>query len=138
VEIFRLHGKSKGIRVEVSEGPPSARVSVVEDQIVQVLLNLLLNAADASSESGTIRAGIANGNGMVSISVRDQGSGMSEEVCRQLFTPFFTTKEQGQGVGLGLFLSDSIARAHGGRIEVDSVPGTGSTFTLILPAGNGA
>ena len=58
---------------------------------------------------------------------------MTPEVQRHLFTPFFTTKEPGRGVGLGLFLSDSIIRAHEGRIEVQSSPGEGTTFTVLLP-----
>jgi signal transduction histidine kinase len=71
----------------------------------------------------------------VRVSIADNGTGIPESDRTHLFTPFFTTKDQGKGVGLGLFISESIARAHDGRIEVESTPGKGSTFTVCLPAG---
>jgi len=129
--IFRFHEKFKGIQLDVvSEGPP-VEVEVVEDQIVQVLLNLLLNAADACRGRGTIQVKSSAKADESDIAVVDQGTGISEEQQEHLFVPFFTTKDQGKG--LGLFISESIVRAHNGRIEVDSAPGRGSSFTVRLP-----
>ncbi|HEV3029175.1 MAG TPA: HAMP domain-containing sensor histidine kinase, partial [Planctomycetota bacterium] len=73
----------------------------------------------------------------IRISITDTGTGITEDTRRRLFTPFFTTKEQGKGVGLGLFISESIARGHGGRIDIASTPGAGSTFTLCMPRAPG-
>jgi signal transduction histidine kinase len=132
LQIFRFHDKAKETKVDVS-APDAVPVDVVEDQIVQVLLNLLLNAADASGGKGTVSVAVGQQAGGARLSVTDRGVGIGQETRQRLFTPFFTTKEQGKGSGLGLFISESIARAHGGSIEVRSEPGHGSTFTLCLP-----
>lgn len=135
LSIFRLHEKARGLKVEV-RGGTAGTVEAIEDQIQQVLLNLLLNAADATAPGGTIRLRLEDDSREVRASIEDSGEGMTDEVRRRLFTPFFTTKPQGKGVGLGLFVSESIIRAHRGRIDVESVPGRGSTFTLALPRGS--
>jgi signal transduction histidine kinase len=131
--IFRYHEKAKTVTVEVASSEPSMEIEAVEDQVVQVLLNLLLNAADALGGAGKVTVSISSEGRDVAVSVADRGPGMSEEVQRRLFTPFFTTKEPGKGQGLGLFISQAIARGHGGRIDVQSAPGQGSTFTLRIP-----
>src|SRR5262249_21754089 len=133
LHIFRMHEKSRGLRVEVASQNGPVTLDAVEDQIVQVLLNLLLNGADACGATGVIRIQLSGGRDEAAIAVIDHGTGMSERVRQHLFVPFFTTKEPGKGVGLGLFISDAIVRGHGGRIEVDSSPGVGSTFTVHLP-----
>ena len=133
LQIFRMHEKSRNMSVEVSSSNGSISVNVVDDQIVQVLLNLLLNAADASSNTGSITVKSSRQDGHVVVDIIDKGSGISPRVRDHLFTPFFTTKDPGKGVGLGLFISDAIVRSHGGRINVKSEPRTGSTFTVILP-----
>jgi two-component system, NtrC family, sensor histidine kinase PilS len=130
--LFRLHDKSRHVALEVAPSEAHVRIRVIYDQIVQVLLNLLLNAADSCTREGRIRVSFDHDDRDVRISVRDNGCGMTEEVRRHLFSPFFTTKEPGKGTGLGLFVSEAIVRAHGGRIEVSSSPGEGSTFTVCL------
>ncbi|MBI1905467.1 MAG: histidine kinase [Rhodocyclales bacterium] len=104
-------------------------------QINQVFLNLLINASQAIPEqehgSITIRSGCSDAEAWVSIS--DTGIGIPPEVVSRIFDPFFTTKPVGKGTGLGLSLSYGIIDGHGGRIEVDSQPGRGSTFTVWLP-----
>ncbi len=140
--VFRLHERGRDVRAIFAEpdGPgaeesvagEAGTVHVVGDQIVQVLLNLLLNAADASPE-GEIEVSARPAGEHVAIAVSDRGPGMPPEVVQHLFTPFFTTKEPGRGVGLGLFVSESILRAHGGWIDVRSTPGEGTTFTVFLP-----
>lgn len=104
-------------------------------QLLQVLVNLITNANHAMPSGGTltVRAGVADRDRVV-ISVGDTGSGMSEETVSRIFEPFYTTKEQGRGTGLGLSTSVSIVRSHGGTLEVVTKLGEGSTFTITLPA----
>ncbi|MDO8491487.1 MAG: ATP-binding protein [Dehalococcoidia bacterium] len=125
----------KRIQVVRDELPSLPPVMADPDQIQQVLLNLTINAIQAMSEGGklTLRTSIEE-NGMVAISVQDTGCGIPPENLERLFTPFFTTKEKGRGVGLGLAVSYGIVERHGGKIEVQSEVGKGSTFTVRLPA----
>lgn len=133
LQIFRLHDKAKQVSLERIAPPEPAVVEVIEDQGVQILLNLLLNAADACDGRGAVVAAVSSAGPEVRISITDSGTGIPDSARSHLFTPFFTTKDQGKGAGLGLFVSESIARAHDGRIEVRSSEGQGSTFTLCLP-----
>jgi signal transduction histidine kinase len=133
LQIFQLHDKAKELQVERKLPNDIIAVEVIEDQIVQILLNLLLNAADACGGRGNVEVTVEAVNGEALLSVGDHGVGISEDGKRHLFTPFYTTKEQGKGVGMGLFISESIARGHGGRIDVVSAAGKGSVFTLRLP-----
>ena len=105
----------------------------------EALVNLVLNAIDAMPEGGrlTLRAG-RDGNGedaRIFIEVADTGVGMDDEIRRRCLEPFFTTKDVGGGTGLGLAISHSVVSAHGGRITLESLPGAGSTFRIVLPAG---
>ena len=108
-------------------------------QVNQVFMNLLVNAAQAIPEHGriTIRTGCTDNEVWVAIS--DTGCGISPTIRERIFDPFFTTKPVGKGTGLGLSVSYGIIEKHGGRIEVSSAPGEGSTFTVWLPvsASNG-
>ena len=101
----------------------------------QVVLNLLLNAAQAMPGGGAIDLRVTGerreDGDWALVEVRDSGDGIAEEVRDKLFTPFFTTKED--GTGLGLVTSRKIVEAHGGRLTVDSVPGEGACFTIALP-----
>ncbi len=111
---------------------PSPRVRGVRDQVVQVVLNLLLNAGEAMSGRGTIVLETSFRQGDAAIVVQDFGVGMDENVRGRLFEPFFTTKRE--GTGLGLPISYTLIHAHGGRLDVESEPGRGSRFTVLLPA----
>ncbi len=102
-------------------------------QISQVFTNLLMNAAQAIPEQGIVTLSSGVERGEVVVSVADTGVGIPREHMAELFTPFFTTKPVGQGTGLGLAVSYGIVNAHGGRIEVESSPGSGSRFTVRLP-----
>jgi PAS domain S-box-containing protein len=108
-----------------------------ESRLGQVFLNLVVNAAQAipegQAESNDITVRVRRGGQRVAIDVIDTGSGMSSEVMRRLFTPFFTTKPVGVGTGLGLSICQRIVSAMGGEIRVDSALGRGSTFTVLLP-----
>jgi len=96
-------------------------------------MNLLVNAAQAIAQRGTITLTSGCTAEEVWIAVSDSGCGMAPEIQARIFDPFFTTKPVGKGTGLGLSLSYGIIEKHGGRIKVDSEPGKGSTFTLFLP-----
>jgi signal transduction histidine kinase len=106
-------------------------------QINQVVLNLLVNAMQAIEATGRAAGRIeietrARGDEMI-LEVADDGCGIPAEVLPRIFDPFFTTKPVGQGTGLGLAISHGIVVDHGGRIEVESTPGRGSRFRVILP-----
>ncbi|MCF8175925.1 MAG: bacteriohemerythrin [Burkholderiaceae bacterium] len=109
------------------------RVDCIPSQINQVLMNLMVNAAQAIEGRGsiTLRTGVVGDK--VWIEVVDTGKGMTTEIRRRIFEPFYTTKPVGKGTGLGLSVTWDIVERHGGSIEVESEPGRGSTFRLTLP-----
>ncbi|WP_338140963.1 hybrid sensor histidine kinase/response regulator [Candidatus Competibacter phosphatis] len=119
------------------------QVSADVTQLQQVLLNLMINARDAMPDGGTLRISLSpapadrgDGSdtaGWVRIEVSDTGVGMPPEVQAHIFEPFFTTKPDEYGTGLGLAMVHSIVSQHGGRVEVRSTVGQGSTFTVLLP-----
>lgn len=108
-------------------------VNCIGPQICQVILNLVINAAQAIETTGIIRIATASDAEAVRISISDDGAGIDAENLRFIFDPFFTTKPVGSGTGLGLSISYNIVQKHGGRIEVASTPGCGTTFVVILP-----
>ncbi|MBV8605420.1 MAG: PAS domain S-box protein [Pelomonas sp.] len=108
-------------------------VRCIAAQLNQVFMNLIVNAAQAIAERGRITLRTRHDDGWVHVEVEDTGCGMSEEVRRRVFEPFYTTKPVGQGTGLGLSLSFSIVQKHGGRIDIDSTPGVGTTFKVSVP-----
>lgn len=103
------------------------------DQLTQVFINLLVNAAQAIESNGTIAVTTFAADGEAVAQVQDTGCGISEANLSKLFDPFFTTKEVGTGTGLGLSISHGIVERHGGRIEVSSTVGQGTTFSVHLP-----
>jgi signal transduction histidine kinase len=104
------------------------------DLMMQVLLNLVLNAVQAMPESGTLRVAAAReGEQHIRLTVADTGHGIPPDVLPKIFEPFVTTKERGKGTGLGLTVVLGIVQEHGGSITVESTPGQGTTFTLLLP-----
>src|SRR5690606_35144678 len=103
-------------------------------QINQVFLNLITNAAQAIEQQGEIVITTkVRGDDEVAISIADTGCGIPAEIIDKIRDPFFTTKEVGSGTGLGLSIVDEIIRSHDGRLEIESEPGRGSVFTVILP-----
>ncbi len=112
---------------------PLPRLLADPAQLQKVLVNLLLNASEAVNGAGEITVRTAQENGLVLLSVTDNGCGMSPEFMRRsLFRPFHTTKKS--GLGIGMFHSKAIIEAHQGRIEVESKLGQGTTFRILLPA----
>jgi putative PEP-CTERM system histidine kinase len=119
---------------ESHEVPP---VAADPEEIQNVVTNLVLNAYEATDAGGSIKVSTSRENGWVLVSVSDSGSGMTREfIANNLFKPFQTTKKN--GLGIGLYQSKTVVEAHGGRIEVESVPGRGTTFRVLLPSGGKA
>ncbi|MBC7514476.1 MAG: GAF domain-containing protein [Herminiimonas sp.] len=110
-------------------------VRCLPSQLNQVFMNLLVNAAQAISRDGVITIRTTMENGWARIDIGDNGAGIAPQDLQRIFDPFFTTKPVGLGTGLGLSVSYSIVRKHGGEISVDSTPGVGTTFTVRLPPG---
>ena len=134
VDLVGPETRSRGIEVETSlfAVPP---VNVDPGQIHQVVLNLLTNAIHAMPGGGKLTVGVAREGEHTLVRVRDTGVGIRAEHRSRIFEPFFTTREgdrDAKGTGLGLSVSYSIVKAHGGEIEVESVPGRGSLFTVRL------
>lgn len=130
----RVLGGRIALEVDLASGLMAVNGQAV--QLEQVVLNLALNARDAMPEGGTLTLRTRPGAepGWVLIEIADTGIGMTPEVQARIFEPYFTTKAPGKGTGLGLVMAYGIIRSHGGRLEVVSAPGQGSTFTLHLPA----
>jgi two-component system, cell cycle sensor histidine kinase and response regulator CckA len=146
-DLGKLLGRTLGERIEVTSrlGEDVWPVVADSDQLAQVLLNFAVNARDAMPEGGPIEIATANAElaegapdlglppgRFVTLSVKDAGCGMTEEVRTRIFEPFFTTKDSGTGLGLATVYG--IVRQAGGAVRVDSAPGAGSTFTVYLPA----
>jgi len=108
-------------------------IECLPSRLNQVFLNLLVNAGHAIETSGTITIATGTDRGEAWIRISDTGGGIRPEYRNRIFEPFFTTKPVGQGTGLGLSVSYSIVRNHGGRIEVESEVGRGTAFTIRLP-----
>jgi two-component system NtrC family sensor kinase len=121
------------LELELDDALPSVRCDPA--QIEQVLLALVMNAIDAMPRGGRLRLAtrLLAETGEVQLEVQDDGVGILPELLPQLFEPFFSTKERGHGVGLGLAVSKSIVERHGGRIAVESEPGRGTRFIVTLP-----
>jgi two-component system NtrC family sensor kinase len=126
----------KQLSIQASLDPELPPTFGNAEQLVQVFVALLQNAADATDPSGAItirtRRGLTDEEGIVA-EVMDEGEGIARADLPRIFEPFFTTKEPGRGTGLGLSICYSIISAHQGRIEVDSAIGAGSTFRVLLP-----
>jgi signal transduction histidine kinase len=129
--------KVKMIEVVREESPSLSLVVADFNQLVQVFINLTINAIQAMNEGCKLTIRTSQDGDWVRVSVIDTGCGIPPENMDKLFTPFFTTRDEVKGVGLGLAISYGIVERNGGRIEVQSEVGKGSTFTVILPAYKG-
>lgn len=127
--------REQGIEVQLNLDPNTDKIFVDRIQVQQVLVNLIRNAIEAMTASEVRTLAIASSagpDGLVTISVEDTGSGISEELAPQLFQPFVTSKEAGMGIGLSI--CRTIVEAHGGRIWFEARPEGGTTFRFTLPA----
>jgi len=130
----------KGLELEYTPGKQLPMINGDKNQLQSVLLNIIMNAFDATQSGGkiTIKTGLSLSSRKterkgIELSITDTGCGIPQENLDKLFDPFFTTKEVGQGTGLGLAVSYGIVERHGGTIRVQSEVGKGSTFTIWLP-----
>ncbi len=125
----------KGIRATLEVAPHLPLVHGDSQQLAQVVLNLVLNAVDASPKGGTIEVSVhrAKDENFVEIRVQDHGTGIPSHILPSIFDPFFTTKPKGKGVGLGLSICKGILSRHGGELTVETEVGKGATFSVQLP-----
>lgn len=126
-------GAKAGVVVKLETAAAAVPLAVDPHQLEQVLTNLLANAFLASAPRQVVEVSVGSDGADAVIRVRDHGVGMTRETREHLFEPFFTTRPVGEGTGLGLSVCWGIVRDHGGRIDVESTPGAGSTFTVVLP-----
>lgn len=122
-----------GVKIVLDLAPHLPPVEGDPSLLQQVITNLAVNAFQAMPSGGTLRVGTRQEGREVILLVEDSGEGMNEDVRRQVFTPFFTTKDVGQGTGLGLAVVHGIVTGHGGRITLDSAPGKGTRFHIVFP-----
>ncbi len=126
--------KKKGIKLTLFLDPDLPDIMADPAQINQILVNLVVNSIYALPDGGEIIVSTNAGGDDVCFSVRDDGAGMDQQTVKQIFFPFFTTKEIGEGTGLGLAVVHGIVTAHGGKITVSSTEGKGTLFDVIFPA----
>jgi signal transduction histidine kinase len=122
-----------GVRLSRAERP----VRAVSGDVVQLelaLLNLVSNALDAMPDGGTLVVNAADHDDRVRIEIIDTGTGIDPSIRDRVFDPWFTTKAPGRGTGLGLSIARRVVADHGGRLELTSEPGRGTTVTVVLPA----
>jgi two-component system NtrC family sensor kinase len=145
--LLRPIADRRGVRIVVEEDRAAGQAVADAGQIQQVIINLLVNAIQATDRGGTVTVGLTREKSAcpphtpgqplptVCLEVRDTGRGMDVETRARIFDPFFTTKDVGEGTGLGLSIAYGIVRDHGGWIDVHSQPGRGTTMAMHLPQG---
>jgi signal transduction histidine kinase len=139
--------RRRGVSLELSAPETAVWVNARRQELEQVVINLLNNALDAVARGGGVSVVVdralepderGGGPGRpragARVAVRDDGAGIAPERLARLFEPFYTTKQEGRGTGLGLWIADGIVREHGGEIEVESRVAAGSCFRVKLPA----
>jgi PAS domain S-box-containing protein len=131
LELLRPELDNRGISVKTRLARALPATPIDANQIQQVLVNLIKNAMQAMTRGGTLTLQTGEGSDGVWVSVADTGGGIPQEQLNRIFEPFFTTKKKGSG--LGLMIVQRIVRAHGGRIELESQVGRGTTFRIWLP-----
>ncbi len=133
--VTRVLQPTLGERIELVTNldPAGGRVAINHGQLSQIIMNLVVNARDAMPQGGRLTVETEAAGGEAVLSVTDTGIGMDAATQAHLFEPYFTTKEPGKGIGLGLSTVHEIVSQHGGRIEVASETGRGSTFQIHLP-----
>ena len=135
VRLLKQTFSSRSIDLAVVTGDQLSQPQGREKAIEAVCMNLLLNAADATPPGGSVTLEVRNAESSeaVDLEVRDTGAGIPSELHHRIFEPFYTTKTEGRGTGLGLAVCRNIVERHGGRIEVHSPKGGGSRFVVTLP-----
>jgi two-component system NtrC family sensor kinase len=132
--LLKHQAEMLGVTLETRIGPDLPKVVCDAAQVQQVILALAMNALEATPSDGRVSIEAARDGDGLKLVVADTGCGIPKEHLDRIFEPFFTTKEAGKGVGLGLAVVYGIVNGHHGRIDVESEPGRGTTFTIRLPA----
>ncbi|MBU0679765.1 MAG: PAS domain S-box protein [Verrucomicrobia bacterium] len=132
IQLMGPEFKHSGVKIERRLSPEDHSLAISEGEVTQILLNILINARDAMPNGGTVAIENEFKDRLCVLRIRDTGIGIAAEDLANIFTPFFTTKGT-KGFGLGLSVAESIARSHGGRLDVESEQGKGTCFTLYLP-----
>jgi two-component system, NtrC family, sensor kinase len=138
LELFEPHLRGRRIDLSRRTGGPLPPVHGNRGRLQQVVMNLLLNAADAMPEGGSLTVSTLASEGRVRIEISDTGIGIAPEHLEKIYDPFFTTKPRGHGTGLGLSVSYGIVKEHAGTLAAESAPGEGSRFTISLPVADAA
>jgi signal transduction histidine kinase len=133
LELTAHSAKLNKVEVIKELDPSLPKLTADPNQLQQVFTNLVVNAIQAMPEGGKLTLRTSHEKGQLKLDVQDTGYGIPPENMRKLFTPFFSTKKEVKGVGLGLAISYGIIQRHRGKIEVQSVEGKGTTFTVQLP-----
>lgn len=133
LDLISHQAKLADIEIVEEYAPGIPRIAVDAAQMKQVLLNLFNNAIHAMPDGGILRVKTFASHAWINIAIEDSGTGITEEVMSRIFDPFFTTKPETKGTGLGLSVSHGIIEKHGGKIDLKSEVGKGSTFTIKLP-----
>jgi len=134
ISFVESRARKAGIEIQRRVEPDLPEILADPNQLVQVLVNLAVNAIQAMPDGGRLIVEAYTENGDVVLAVEDQGIGMAREVAERVFEPFFTTKGVGEGTGLGLSVVHGIVTAHGGSMRVQSAAGEGSRFEAHLPS----
>ncbi len=133
LHFFKARCAKEGIELVLAFSPDLPEITADPAQLNQILVNLVVNALQAMPDGGTLTVRTQAGEDHVSLLVEDTGAGMTEDVIEKLFVPFFTTKDVGEGTGLGLPVAHGIVTSHGGSIRVESALGRGTRFEIELP-----
>lgn len=128
--------KEKNIQITL-DCSHEIEMRVILESLEVILINLIINAIEAMEQGGKIRIVGEEAGGLVTITISDTGEGIPEEICRNIFNPFFTTKENRNGCGLGLYLVYNEVTKLNGSISVNTLVGEGTVFTITLPANGG-
>ncbi len=134
VSLVQVDAESYGISIHLETDDDLPRVLVDKDKMNQVFLNLFLNAIQAMEHGGELTVRTENEQGKIKIIIRDNGVGIEPENLSRVFDPYYTTKND--GTGLGLAMSAKIVEEHGGKIELSSIPGQYTEFRVLLPLAN--
>ena len=133
LRLLRHDARMRRVTTSVDFDPETPPVFMVEDHLMQVVLNLLINAIDAMPQGGTIRIDLRPIESNVALRIRDTGIGLEPEALNRCFEPLFSTKAPGKGTGLGLSISRDILRESGGDIELHGAPARGATAIVVIP-----
>ncbi len=138
VSLTLLKSSFRSLNVSINLENGDDKIFIIPELFIQVIYNLVQNACQASKEGGALYISTVLQPGVVLFKVKDEGGGIPKEIISEIFTPFFTTKDKGQGTGLGLSMSQSVVESFGGKIIVSSEEGEGSEFIVRLPRASGA